>query len=295
MMVRLLTGSVRAQTIVQREAASPPDAMAAPAPPALVEPFDPRMPAPEPVVPVAPAHASVIASPRPAPGGDTDDVGAPAVAAATPADADDDRDESAADAGAGRGRFGRFIPHRGGGDRSGFDVRNSWQIIAGSFLVPAGVVIILMAWYGAAHTRYVQQQIPYLVSGAFIGLGCMVLGGLLYWAHWMYRIHDQADLNHEEMMKAFEQTLRVVADRLTTSGPGTPAEAAAPATTSPGTTAPADAEAGYVATATGSVYQQPSCPVVAHHGDGLRFLGGDDLAAMEPCRICLPRRPSPGR
>ena len=196
--------------------------------------------------------------------------------------------------GSGGGRR-RLLRRQGQGDRGGLDLRNTWQVVAGSILVPVGIVIILIAWYGSAHTRYVQQQIPYLVSGSFIGLGCMVLGGLLYWAHWLYRIYDQADLNHEELMKAFEQTLRVVADRLAppiiggsvtdsvvAAGPG-------PSGSSGGTrhAAPGAPPATYVATASGTVYHLPSCPVVAHHGDGLRALAPGDVAAMEPCRICL--------
>ena len=262
-MARLLTGVTRARTMVRPAG---PEASAPSAP--------------------APVRDSVAAPPRPGvgpdagseslPGADGPDSWGAAPDDGRPGDAGPGADPDAG-VGSGRGGLGRFLPGRGGGDRSGFDVRNSWQVIAGSFLVPAGVVIILIAWYGAAHTRYVQQQIPYLVSGAFIGLGCMVLGGLLYWAHWLYRIYDQADLNHEEMMKAFEQTLRVVADRLTTSGGQGPGAGAG--------------VGGFVATATGSVYHVPSCPVVAHHGEGLRSPGPDELAAMEPCRICLtPRR-----
>src|SRR5437660_335195 len=70
------------------------------------------------------------------------------------------------------------------------DLRNTWQVAGGAFFAVLGLVIILLAWYGAAHTPYVQQQIPYLVSGSFVGLGLMVLGGLMYWAHWLYRMYD---------------------------------------------------------------------------------------------------------
>jgi len=274
-MARLLTGVTRARTVTHRSTVA--------------------------------AAGSVVAPPHPGGGTHaTEDPTADAPVAGTAADVptvarghegDGRGAGQEADAGSGGGRFGRFLPGGGGGDRARFDVRNSWQVVAGSFLVPAGVVIILLAWYGAAHTRYVQQQIPYLVSGSFIGLGCMILGGLLYWAHWLYRLYDQADLNHEEMLKAFEQTLRVVADRLTGAA-GAPAPAAsseagpAPAP-SGGRGADTEGDAGgFVATASGSVYHVPNCPVVAHHGDDLRALGPGDLAGLEPCRLCLaPRRP----
>jgi hypothetical protein len=181
---------------------------------------------------------------------------------------------------------------RGGGD--GADLRNTWQVVAGSILVPLGVVFILMSWFGAAHTSYVQQQIPYLVSGSFVGLGCMVLGGLLYWAHWLYRIYDQADLHHEEQIQALHRTLLVIAERLgppsdgrsPAAGTWAPPNGAAPgdrhgtASGGPGTT--------YVRTEAGGVFHDPSCPVVAHHAEGVRPVSEGDLGGLEACRICRP-------
>lgn len=97
-------------------------------------------------------------------------------------------------------------------ERGPLDLRNTWQIALGSLLIPLGVIFILLAWYGAAHARVVQQQIPYLISGAFIGLGCMVVGGLLYWAHWLYRIYDQAELLHTEQLQAIRELLVALSD-----------------------------------------------------------------------------------
>jgi hypothetical protein len=206
-------------------------------------------------------------------------------------------------AGAGRGGGGG----RSDGTRSRstaggrIDLRNTWQIAAGSILIPLGVVFILMAWYGAAHTSYVQQQIPYLVSGSFVGLGCLVLGGLLYWAHWLYRIYDQADLHHHEQLQALEQTLRAMSERLggaDTPAAGTaavsPAITDAPAGTGvagrypPPPPSPRPAPPSYVVTPTGSVYHLPSCPVVAHHPEGLRSVSPGAVADLVPCRICRP-------
>ena len=94
---------------------------------------------------------------------------------------------------------------RAGDDGPGsFDLRNTWQVAAGAILIPMGVIIILIAWYGSAHARVVQQQIPYLVSGSFIGLGFMVVGGFLFFSHWLYRMYDQAALHHEEQLRALQ-------------------------------------------------------------------------------------------
>ena len=232
----------------------------------------------------------------------------------------------------GGGRFwrrDRARQPRGDGDKA--DLRNTWQVVAGSVLVPLGVAFILMAWYGAAHTAYVQQQIPYLVSGSFAGVGCMVLGGLLYWAHWLYRLYDQADQHHEEQLKVMMQTLRVLVERLpgasdgqvadfAPSAPGaaygTPSDVMGSYSDAPGAGwAPAGGDpaerpggalpnslapgpggtsgGSYVLTPSGSVYHHPSCPIIAHHSEGLRVLGSGAVVGMEPCRICLPGVGSP--
>ena len=37
-----------------------------------------------------------------------------------------------------------------------------WVLIAGAVMVPLGIVIILLAWYGASHKALIIQQFPYL-------------------------------------------------------------------------------------------------------------------------------------
>jgi hypothetical protein len=59
-------------------------------------------------------------------------------------------------------------------------------LIPGAFLVLAGFVLMFLGWYGAAHTARQIEQIPYLISGGFIGLGLVFLGALtLASALWM--------------------------------------------------------------------------------------------------------------
>jgi hypothetical protein len=178
-----------------------------------------------------------------------------------------DRDE--------RGRLSRLtrLTRRGSvsradGENGGtFDLRNSWQVAVGAILIPLGVVFIMLGWYGAAHARVLQQQFPYLISGGLIGLGCMVLGGLFYFSHWIYRLYDQADLHHEEQLKVLEELIRSLS---------VPAHAES------------NGSVGYVATASGTVYHQADCPVIAHHPTELRMLSASAMAALRPCQICLP-------
>jgi hypothetical protein len=176
----------------------------------------------------------------------------------------------------------RRLPYRPVEGADGNDLPNTWKVVAGALLVPLGVVFILMSWYGAAHTPYVQQQIPYLVSGSFAGVGCIVLGGLLYWAHWLYRIYDQADLHHQEQLQVIQQTLRLMAERMGASpdGVGRPVEDAS--------TVDSNGDGRFIATEGGNYYHLPSCPVVAHHAEASRAVAGGVPDGMEPCHICRP-------
>ena len=118
-----------------------------------------------------------------------------------------------------------------------------------------------------------------MVSGAFIGLGCMVVGGLLYWGHWLYRLYDQADLHHEEQLKALEELVRSLA------GGASVAPAVQTGTTDSGA---GESAGAFLATASGTVYHQAGCPVIAHHPSDLRVLGSTGVAGMQPCQICSP-------
>lgn len=208
--------------------------------------------------------------------------------------------------------------------RDRFDVKRTWQAGVGAVLIPLGVVIILFGWYGAAHTPYVQQQIPFMASGSFIGLGLMVTGGLLFWAQWLYRIYDQADLHQEQLAVTQQALVKVLGDlseavsrlgALPTGMPGTaqPSEASSPEPSEASSPAPSEASSPVLptapsrvlppqalgvpasgakgrlyATAVGSAYHLGDCPVVASFTGGVHEVDEAARARMQPCRICHP-------
>lgn len=169
---------------------------------------------------------------------------------------------------------------------SDVDPRNVGQLVGGGILMAGGVVVILFAWYGSAHTAYVQQQVPYLVSGSFIGLGMMIVGGLLFWAHWLYRIYDQADLHHQELVQQQREMTQAVLDALAVA-PASSRGRAAAAVASKASSATASVSS-YVATSAGSNFHVPSCPIMAKSRNGLRKVNAREAASMQPCRICDP-------
>ena len=62
--------------------------------------------------------------------------------------------------------------------------RNTLVVVAGA-LTTTGLTAILLAWYGAAQSTLVEEQIPYLISGGLLGLALAVIGALAYFAHWL--------------------------------------------------------------------------------------------------------------
>jgi len=52
-------------------------------------------------------------------------------------------------------------------------------LLPGAFCLLAGFVLMFLGWYGAAHTARAIEQIPYLISGGFIGLGLVFVGALI--------------------------------------------------------------------------------------------------------------------
>lgn len=68
--------------------------------------------------------------------------------------------------------------------------------ILGAVFVPLGFLFIVLAWLGASDTGAVFEQIPYVLSGGFTGLGLVVSGGFLYLAWWLTRQTREAREHH---------------------------------------------------------------------------------------------------
>ena len=162
----------------------------------------------------------------------------------------------------------------------GLDLRNTWQVVAGAILLPLGIAVILLGWSGAAHGRVDQQQIPYLISGGVLGLACVVIGAFFFWAHWLYRIYDQADLHHQEAMRQQAELIRALLQ--VRDGGSSPSVTAAVGAVQTG------ASTTFVATRSGTTVHRPDCSLIANRTGQLRTLSAAQAAAMKPCRVCDP-------
>src|SRR6476620_2506386 len=72
--------------------------------------------------------------------------------------------------------------------KTGFAVTERTLLTAGSILMPLGAMLVLLGWYGAAHTTRVFEQIPYLIAGGLLGLVLVIAGGFCYFGFFLARI-----------------------------------------------------------------------------------------------------------
>ena len=143
--------------------------------------------------------------------------------------------------------------------------------ILGLTFVTAGFVVIGFAWNGAAGVNFTQGQIPYLLSGGFMGLGLIVTGGVLLFLSTIRSERELMTNRYDEMARLLGRNL----NRLQISSNGS-----------------------------GSSNGQVIAGEHTYHRAGCKFLEGKDglttvtveQAAAEgltPCRACGPPAPAP--
>ena len=144
--------------------------------------------------------------------------------------------------------------------------------LVAAILLPSGLVAIVVGWFGAAHTPFLFEQIPYLISGGLLGLALVGLGGLLYFGSWLTRVADQ--------QREDNARLREIVAALRADIHELPYVAATGNGSAPG------AAVTFVATATGTMYHLSECSVVAGK-EGLREVD-PEASSMRPCKLCAP-------
>lgn len=148
-------------------------------------------------------------------------------------------------------------------------------MIAGGVVAPLGLVIVLLGWWGAAHTPYVFEQLPYVISGGLLGVGLMFLGAFLYFAHWM----TQMVREHRTQSAAVIEALGRLEARMAEQTAAPVVAFAPPANgTHPGVDQ-------LVATERGTMAHRPDCAVVVGKTDLRSVTAADGLA---PCKLCAP-------
>jgi hypothetical protein len=145
--------------------------------------------------------------------------------------------------------------------------------VVAAVLLPLGLLVIGLGWYGASRTPYLFEQIPYLISGGLIGLGLVLAGGLVFFGSWIARgAADQQRASQElaGLLREIRDGLQV---RPTAGAPAQPRR-------------DANGQGTFVATAHGSMLHRPDCSVVVGRED-LRTVSGEG-SGLQPCGLCDP-------
>lgn len=190
-------------------------------------------------------------------------------------------------------------------------------LVAGGLLLPIGIIVIIVGWYGSAHTFHTYEQNDYLISGGLLGLGLVFVGGFLYFGYWMTRQIRTSTTANQQMLQALGRIeaqlgagtngkhnllplglpAGAVGSSKTTGPAGRPrsrATGSGAAKDAATRAAARDEPSGAAATATiplvaterGNLIHRPDCPVVANK-DNLRPVGPGE-AGYRPCQICSP-------
>ena len=146
-------------------------------------------------------------------------------------------------------------------------------MILGGVIAPLGLVVIIIGWYGAAHSPFLFQQVPYLISGLGIGLGLVFLGSFFYFAHWITELVKEGRTQSAAMIEAIarlEDTIKQQAadERVADAMPS-----------ANGVTS------DLVATTKGTMAHRPDCVVVAGKSGLRRVDAHEDLVS---CKLCEP-------
>jgi len=155
--------------------------------------------------------------------------------------------------------------------------------VAGAVLLPGGLVVIGLGWYGTAHTPYEYNQNAYLMSGGILGLGITLVGGFLYFGSWLARLAVDQKASSQQLA----ESMALLADAVLASSAAAelaaapvPAKRASRATAAPARTA----GSSLVVAGNGTTLHRADCDLIAGRED--LVAAPADTSGLTPCRLC---------
>jgi hypothetical protein len=139
-------------------------------------------------------------------------------------------------------------------------------VTLGAICLPVGIVVIVLGWYGAAHTGHVYEQNDYLISGGLLGLGLIFIGGFLYFGYWLTRQVRATETGNQQTQRALAR-LSERLDGVVTTGGRTGARV-------------------LVVTELGSMVHTTTCPIVVDKP--VRIVDRVDPNRNQLCTVCNP-------
>ena len=144
----------------------------------------------------------------------------------------------------------------------------------GLVVIAVGLVVIGIGWNGAAgsggevnHVPVVQAQLPWLLSGGFLGLGIVILGAAMVIANAYRESEARLSARFEQLLGALERE------------PGLTAQADAASSSPP----------GELVVAGSASFHRPDCRLVKGRSEARLIDVSTALdLGLDPCRICRP-------
>ena len=150
-------------------------------------------------------------------------------------------------------------------------VRRAWARLGGQLglaCIAVGLLIIGLAWNGAASIDFVSGQVPYLLSGGAVGLGLIMLGAAL--------VVVQNGRRDRSLIEAQLKELNLAVTRLANAiGGGGPAG-------HNGGRRPVQVLVGR------SSFHRPDCRLAQGKDLPVTTIEAAEAEGLSPCRICHP-------
>jgi hypothetical protein len=147
-------------------------------------------------------------------------------------------------------------------------MRRTWARLGGQLglgCIAAGLLVIGLAWNGAASVDFVSGQVPYLLSGGAVGLGLIVLGAALLIVQ--NSRHDRSLI--EAQLKELNTAISRLANAVGGGGPG-------------GHNGASQVVMGR------SSYHRPDCRLAQGKDLPVATIEAAEEEGLAPCRICTP-------
>lgn len=93
--------------------------------------------------------------------------------------------------------------------RTDRNVRKILQVL-GMVAIAFGFVCIILGWYGASHSPYLYQEVPYLISGGLLGIALVFAGGILVHSAWSLRKIEEDRRNTLAIVRSVDRLERIL-------------------------------------------------------------------------------------
>lgn len=93
--------------------------------------------------------------------------------------------------------------------RYDWDIRQI-MLVVGAVAMALGFVAIVLGWYGAAHSAFLFQEVPYLISGGLLGVALVAGGGFLFFAAWLVRMIEENRDANARLVRTLDRVDRIL-------------------------------------------------------------------------------------